>query len=82
MGVYLACIGCDVILADFPSMKDLVERNIGINKSHFKGKAEFTVANWYNCPNLGRILTVSESAFRQEKITQQHQLKNKNAYFI
>lgn len=45
-GVYLACLGCEVILADMPSMKDLVERNIGLNKSLFKGKADFVVANW------------------------------------
>jgi 16S rRNA G1207 methylase RsmC len=46
VGVYLACLGCQIILADVPSMKDLVERNIGLNKSLFKGKADFTVANW------------------------------------
>lgn len=46
IGVYLACLGCEVILADMPSMKDLVERNIGLNKSLFKGKADFIVANW------------------------------------
>lgn len=47
VGIYLACLGCQVVLADFPSLKDLVERNIGINKSLFKGKVDFTVANWY-----------------------------------
>lgn len=46
IGVYLACLGCEVILADMPSMKDLVERNIGLNKSLFKGNADFIVANW------------------------------------
>jgi predicted RNA methylase len=47
VGIYLACLGCQVVLADFPSLKDLVERNIGINKSLFRGKVDFTVANWY-----------------------------------
>lgn len=46
IGVYLACLGCEVLLADIPSMKDLVERNIGLNKSLFKGKADFIIANW------------------------------------
>jgi predicted RNA methylase len=64
VGVYLACLGCQVILADFPSMKDLAERNIGINKPLFKGKIDFTVANWYSDPKAGKTLNASASARR------------------
>jgi len=39
LGIYLATLGNKVILSDLPSMKELVERNIGLNKSLIKGKA-------------------------------------------
>lgn len=46
LGVYLACLGSDVVLGDVPSMRDLAERNININRQILKGKVSFSVANW------------------------------------
>ena len=46
LGVYLGCLGCNVIMADVPPVRDLAERNIGLNKGLFKGKVEFVTANW------------------------------------
>ena len=37
VGLYLGCLGANVILTDLPSMKDMVERNININKDKIKG---------------------------------------------
>ena len=38
LGVYLGCIGCNVLMADVPSVRDLAERNIGLNKGLIRGK--------------------------------------------
>lgn len=46
VGIYLACLGGNVMMVDVPSLKDLVERNIGLNKNMIKGKIDFVVANW------------------------------------
>jgi hypothetical protein len=46
LGVYLGCLGSDVVLADVPSMRDLAERNININRQILKGRVSFAVANW------------------------------------
>lgn len=64
VGIYLACLGCQVVLADFPSLKDLVERNMGINKSLFRGKVDFTVVNWYMRIDAGKTANVSANARR------------------
>lgn len=34
-------------MADVPSIRDLTERNISLNKSLFQGKLEIITANWY-----------------------------------
>ena len=47
LGIYLGCLGVNVVMADLSSVKDLTERNISLNKSMIKGKVEFAVANWY-----------------------------------
>ena len=46
LGLYLTCLGANVVLTDLPQLKDIVERNININKDLFKGEAEFSVLNW------------------------------------
>lgn len=33
-------------MLDIPPVKDLAERNIGINKKLLKGKLEFVSGNW------------------------------------
>jgi methylase of polypeptide subunit release factors len=47
LGIYLACLGNNVIMGDVPSIRDLTERNIGLNKGVIKGKIDFVTANWY-----------------------------------
>ena len=37
LGIYLGCLGANVFMADVPSVRDLAERNIGINKKLLKG---------------------------------------------
>ena len=39
LGIYLACIGGTVMLTDLPVVKDMVERNINLNKKLLKGSA-------------------------------------------
>lgn len=81
VGIYLGCLGCQVVLADFPSLKDLVERNIGINKSLFKGKVDFTVANWYLSGYAGKMGAVLANARKSMKYTQQRHPKNSSACY-
>jgi predicted RNA methylase len=46
LGVYLCCLGANTFLADVPSVRDLAERNISLNKNLLKGKSEFISVNW------------------------------------
>lgn len=45
-------------------MRDLVERNIGINKSLIKGKADFIIVNWYEYFEIGKRKIVLGNANR------------------
>jgi hypothetical protein len=47
LGVYLGCLGANVIMGDVASMKDMATRNININKKIIKGDVSFAVVNWY-----------------------------------
>ena len=38
VGIYLAALGSNVILCDTPALKDLVEKNININRKMVNGK--------------------------------------------
>ena len=48
VGVYLACLGSKVVMADLPALREMAERNIGLNRKMIKGKADFVVGNWYS----------------------------------
>jgi predicted RNA methylase len=67
VGIYLACLGSQVLLADLPSIRDLAQRNIGINKGVLQGTAEFIVANWYAITNIGEIVRARASARNWER---------------
>ena len=55
LGVYLGALGANVLMADVPSVRDLAQRNIHLNKSIIKGKVEFITANWYLYRNEGNV---------------------------
>ena len=38
LGVYLGCLGANVLMADVPPVRDLAERNISMNKSLLRAK--------------------------------------------
>lgn len=38
LGLYLAALGANVTLCDVPVMRDLIEKNIKINREMLKGK--------------------------------------------
>jgi hypothetical protein len=40
-------------MADVPSVRDLAERNINLNKVLLKGRVDFVTANWYQCWDSG-----------------------------
>ncbi len=46
LGIYLACLGARSLLADVPSVRDLAERNISLNRALIGGRAEFASVNW------------------------------------
>ena len=46
MGIYLACLGANVVLSDLPVLKEMIEKNVNLNRELLKGKAEFAVLNW------------------------------------
>ena len=46
LGIYLACLGARALLADVPSVRDLTERNISLNRALVGGRAEFAAVNW------------------------------------
>jgi hypothetical protein len=51
-------------MGDVPSVRELAERNISLNKSLIKGKAEFVCVNWYCLIDTGRGKRVWESVSR------------------
>lgn len=46
LSVYLGCLGANVIMTDLPPLKELIEKNININRYMLKGELEFGVLNW------------------------------------
>jgi len=46
VGLYLTALGANVSLCDLPALRDLVEKNININRQMLKGKIEFLVGSW------------------------------------
>ena len=82
LGIYLGCLGANVFMADVPSVKDLAERNININKKLLKGKVEFITANWYKYRHQGKEIVVQESA-KTYQLNPAHLHNNgKNVYCI
>lgn len=39
LGIYLSCIGANTVLSDLPQLKDIVVRNINLNRDILKGEA-------------------------------------------
>lgn len=58
LGIYLACLGSNVLMSDVSVLKDLVERNININRKMLKGNPEFVVINWYQDVNIGKMIAM------------------------
>ena len=46
LGIYLGCLGANVVLTDLPVLKSLSPNNINLNREMLKGKAEWVVLNW------------------------------------
>lgn len=38
LGIYLGCLGSDVLLTDLPALKEMASRNINLNRDMLKGK--------------------------------------------
>jgi tRNA1(Val) A37 N6-methylase TrmN6 len=41
LGIYLGAMGANIVLSDLPQLKNMIERNINLNKNMLKGSVSF-----------------------------------------